>query len=368
MANARQLDKKKWILQSYKNGIRKTFRGSSRGEVEKAERDWLKDLETYGKELKRDKAQLSSLMYEQLFVNVKPNVSSGTFEKYMSTYNTHLKDCELGKKDIKNISQVELQKFLNSKADLSHSSLKSMYIILRGTYKHAVVNDLLRINIMNDVIIPKSKYEGSGAIETFDLNEQRLYLSVVNETQYKEIITTALCTGMRQGELIALKWKNVDLDNEIIKVRETARIVRTYDNEGFAKDEYLISDPKTKKSNRSIPISKNVANMLKKLKLKNGGLEDDYVFVTKKNEHFKNDTLTKMHKVFCKRAGIKVISFHSLRHTFATQSIKVGVNVKTLSEILGHADVSITLNRYVHSDEHDMRAAIEKIDKLIINL
>lgn len=75
-----------------------------------------------------------------------------------------------------------------------------------------------------------------------------------------------------------------------------------------------------------------------------------------------------MHEIFCKKTGVKVINFHSLRHTFATQSIKLGVNLKTLSEILGHADVSITLNRYVHSDEHDIREAIEKIDKLIINL
>lgn len=368
MANARQLEPKKWILQSYKNGIRKTFRGTSRGEVEKAERDWLNDLETYGKELKNDKVKLSSLIYENLFVNIKPNVSMGTFERYMSTYNTHIKDADICNKDIKNITQVDIKRMLNSKAHLSQSSLKNIYIVLNGGFTHAINDNIVRINVMNGLQMPKSTYKSKRTIDSFTQEEQEKYLKIVSSTQYIELIIVALCTGMRQGELTALKWVNVDLNKNIIKVVETKRSMRTYDNDGNFEDKIVTCDPKTKKSNRVIPISKEISNMLKKLKLKNGASNDDFVFISKKNEPIKNDTLSKMHKIFCKKAGVKVINFHGLRHTFATQSIRLGVNVKTLSEILGHSDVSITLNKYVHTDQNEMRQAVEKVSKLISTL
>ena len=100
MANARQLDKKKWILQSYKNGMRKTFRGTSRAEVEKAERDWLNDLEMYGSELRKTNANLETLMHEHLFTNIKIKVGENCFERYMSSYNTYFKNNKFCQRNI----------------------------------------------------------------------------------------------------------------------------------------------------------------------------------------------------------------------------------------------------------------------------
>ena len=108
--------------------------------------------------------------------------------------------------------------------------------------------------------------------------------------------------------------------------------------------------------------------MLKKLKLKNGGKDKDFVFLSAKSEQIKNDTLKTMHKRYCKFAGVKEINFHCIRHTFATRMIEQGVDVKTLSELMGHSDVSITLNRYVHTSNESKRYAIEKISKLISTL
>lgn len=368
MANARQLDKGKWILQSYKNGKRKTFRGKCRREVENLERDWLNDLEMYGKELKKDKVKLCSLMHEHLFVNIKPTVSAGTFERYMSAYNTHIKESHIGSRDIKDIAQVEIQKFLNSKIELSHSTIKIITILLNRTYNHAIANNLIRIDIMHNVAIPKSRYESKRDIEAFTLEEQNKYLVAAKNNPYNELLIVALSTGMRLGELVALKWENVDLNNKAIKVIESSRIIREYDEHGNSEDNVVIGKPKTSKSNRDIPINNECANMLRKIKLKNGAINKDFVFIDRHRNQIKNDTLSKAHKALCKKAEVKVVNFHCLRHTFATRSIELGIDVKTVSELLGHSDVSITLNKYVHTNNESKRNAIEKISKLISTL
>lgn len=368
MANARQISAGNWRLDAYKNGIKKTFRGKSRQAVEKMERDWLKDLEEYGKELKKERVKLNSLMFEHLLINVKDTVSLGTFERYMSIYNTHFKDSNFGDTDVKNITQVQAQRFMNDKKNLSMKSLSLIMILLNNTFKHAIANNLVRVNVMSDVKIPKSKHEKK-KIEVMTLEEQKAYLDAATGSFYRLLFITALSTGMRVGEITALKWGNVDLNNGIIHVVNSARLVMKYDDNGnMIENELVTGDTKTKSSKRDIPISQLLLTELKKHKLATGSKSRDYVFTNTKSEQIKYDSIAKAHKLLCKKANIRIVTFHCLRHTFATRSIEAGIDYKTVSEILGHSKPSTTINLYVHSTNDSKRDAAEKISKLISTL
>lgn len=365
MANARQLDKKKWILQSYKNGIRKTFRGTSRAEVEKAERDWLKDLEIYGSELRKTNSTLEILMYENLFTNVKIKVGEAGFERYMSSYNTYFKENKFCQKNITSYSQKQLQEFLNTFQNKSDTTIKIIYILLKKTFQYAIDNNFIRINPMDKVTRPKSKVEKK-KIEAMTLQEQKIYMDACKKHKHGELFTIALLTGMRQGELIALKWDCVDFDNMLLHVKYASKIVRVYSDNGTYEDKNMLMSPKTSSSERTIPIDKTIKNILSKLYLKSPN--KDFVFCNANGDQLKNSTIQKAHNKLLKDLELPHFPFHALRHTFATRQVELGVDIRTLSELLGHADVSITLNRYCHSTLDSKKDAIEKMGKLISTL
>lgn len=365
MANARQLDKKKWILQSYKNGIRKTFRGSSRAEVEKAERDWLNDLEMYGAELRKTTSTLEVLMYENLFTNIKIKVGETGFERYMSSYNTYFKENKFCQKNITSYSQKQLQDFLNTLQNKSDTTIKMAHILLKKTFQYAIDNNFIRINPMDKVSKPKSTLEKK-KVEAMSLQEQKIYMDACKKHKHGDLFTIALLTGMRQGELIALRWDCIDFDNMLLHVKHTSKIIRMYDNNGNYKNMNLITSPKTSSSKRTIPIDKTLKNILNKLYLKSPTKE--FVFCNTTGEQLKNSTIQKAHNKLLKDLGLPHFPFHALRHTFATRQVELGVDIRTLSELLGHADVSITLNRYCHSTLDSKKDAIEKMGKLISTL
>lgn len=362
MASIQQLDKGKWRAQVCKNGVRKTFRGKSKREVENKVRDWENDIDSFGRELSKINMNLSKVMYEHLFTNVKSSVSLGTFERYMSLYSTHVKDSEIGKINVKSILRSDLQKFLNSKSNKSKKSLIMLKFLLTQSFNYAISNHLIRINPMDGVKLPLSKYKPKD-IEVLTLDEQSSYVKVASDSFYTMLFTVELNTGMRVGEIIALKWENVDLQNGLIKVRESSRLVKEYDDYGKGEDRLITKDPKTEAGKRDIPIHKDIINNLKKFKLKNGACEKDYVFVNTKGNQIKYDSIAKAHNLICEKAKIRNITFHCLRHTFATRLIEQGIDYKTVSLLLGHTDIKTTLNLYAHSTNDTKKDAIDRLYK-----
>ena len=167
-------------------------------------------------------------------------------------------------------------------------------------------------------------------------------------------------------ELLALKWDYVDFTNMLIQVKHTSRTVRVYDDSGEYEDKVMLNAPKTLSSERIIPIDKTIKSILNKLYLKNSSKQ--FVFCNSKGEQLKNSTIQKSHNKLLKDLGMRHLQFHALRHTFATRQVELGVDIRTLSELLGHSDVSITLNRYCHSTLDSKKNAMEKIGKLISTL
>ncbi|ADZ83130.1 tyrosine-type recombinase/integrase [Cellulosilyticum lentocellum] len=371
----------RWVgesnLDSYKP---KTVYGKSKKECEDKIRDYESDFIKYGTRLVKKRITLSDLMYDHLFTNTKASVSLGTFERYMSLYNTHIKDSALGKRDIQKILQRDVQQFFNSKTELSSKSLSMLKYLLNQSFDHGIANQFIRINPMKKITLPKSTYVEK-EIEVLTHEEQKAFMGVVNESFYKMLFTVALHTGMRVGEIMALKWHNVDLIDHMIHVKESSRLVKEYDSEGNGEDKVITKSPKTKAGIRDIPIHPSLSEELTAYKAEHNGQDDDYVFKNSKGNQIKYDSIAKAHKLLCEKAKIrpyteigsngesiikyKGITFHGIRHSFATRLIEQGVDVKTVSQLLGHTDVKITLNRYVHSTDDTKKDAIHKLQKAL---
>ena len=158
-----------------------------------------------------------------------------------------------------------------------------------------------------------------------------------------------LYTGLRIGELLGLKWNNIDFENKILKVSGNLKQVKNRDeNKGEAKYIVIEQTTKTKSGNRIIPLSDKAIEALKyfeKRKIK----KDSYVLITKNGKSVSARNRDTTFRQILKNAGIdKISGVHSLRHTFASMLFKKGVDPKTVSELLGHSDVSITYNIYIH--------------------
>ena len=367
----------RWEGTSFESGKRKVFYGKTEREVKAKIKGYENDLYNHGTVLDNTKITLEDYAKDFILKSLNTRVSSSTTERYMSIYNTHIKSSKLGKKHVHVINLQDIEEFFNDKTSLSKSSMSLLSLILKQTFRYATSNNLIRINPCTDFVLPKSKKEAK-EIKILTLDEQERFLEVAKDAHYFLLYYFALYTGLRAGEVEALTWDNVDLDNQVIKVRKSARVVRKYNEKGKHEDILEIKEPKTKESIRDVPIESTLLKLLEDhKKIKSRG----YVFTNMKNDMLTHDTIDKSLKVICNKAKIgnpitrrrhgkevieySGITFHCLRHTFATRLIEGGADVKTVSQLLGHTKTDITLNRYVHSTDDSKRNAINCLNKAI---
>ena len=172
-------------------------------------------------------------------------------------------------------------------------------------------------------------------------------------------IMISLYAGLRIGEICALSWEDIDLASGIIHIRHTIARVPCTDPQKDAKTSLIVDTPKTKASLRDIPISSLLQEQLATVKSSTGFiLTDSQTFVSPRTYEYR------FHKVL-DNCGIDQVNYHTLRHTFATRCIEAGVDVKSLSEMLGHANVGITLNTYVHPSMDLKRLQLEKLHSAV---
>ncbi len=357
----------------------KYFYGRTLKEANAKAEAYKLDLLNYGRPLDTNSTTLSEWTYKHLFTNVYPTVSASTFERYMTTYNNHIRGSYVGNMNVQEIQQVHLQNYLNTKTSLSKSSIKKIYELLNNSFKSAIANNLIRLNPLDSVKLPSSEVKPK-SIEILTLAEQKAYINALENSGVKMILFTLLNTGMRVGEAMALKWDNVDLTNATITVCENIKKVKQYDTKGNSKNILITKSPKTEKGNRLLPIPKFLVNELKRFKLSSHKSKDGLVFCSRNGTPLEYNTIRRAHVNICKKAEIrpyelmddegnttiqyKGVSLHALRHTFATRMIENGVDVKTVSELLGHASIEITLNTYVHSTNEAKRKAIDTMEQM----
>lgn len=302
---------------------------------------------------------LFETVIDKWLIQMRIRVKKSTLYKYELLIQNHIKPV-LGKKKIIELTSIELNTFVSQKlysgrikksSGLSSSYVRTLAIILNSIMKYAMQENIIphkEINISKPSI-PKKE------LMILNKNEQRkleLYL-LTNLNEKNLAIIISLYTGLRIGEVCALRWDDIDLDNHTIKIRHS--IIRVSAKESS----YLILDkPKTLSSSRVIPIVDTLYQLLYQYKK-----DKDIFVISGTTEFMKPRTLEYHFKQTLKKCELKEVNYHALRHTFATNCIQMGVDVKSLSEILGHSSVSVTLNTYVHSSLEMKRQQLSKIDQ-----
>lgn len=293
--------------------------------------------------------------------SIKVRIKGATESKYRYMINSHIIP-HLGKYNVSTLTTIDINSFLNNrlkegaketKGELSPSYVRTIAIIIEAALKFAADEGMCPLNkiSINKPSIPKHE------ITVMPYSSQhRLEKILLSENTTVSLGTLiAFHTGMRIGEICALQWNDIDLHNNLIYVRHT--ISRIDSNGKNRKTKLILDTPKTPASNRVIPISSALNPILQKaysLRCSNFVVSEDKSFVGTRTFDYR-------YRQMLKRHNLEVVSFHTIRHTFATRCIQAGMDVKTLSEILGHSSVTITLNTYVHSSIETKRSQIEKL-------
>lgn len=326
----------------------------------------LKRLEHVAGQLNKSRSKSTKTFMDVLYLWAKQNKTNhkgATEAKYESLITAHIEN-ELGGRKITEITAALLNDYANrklksgrldGKGGLSPSYVRTIMIIVSSVMKYAAAEGFCQpIKSIIYKPVPEKK-----DLEILSVTEQRKYEDFLfgNPTLTNLGILISLYMGLRIGEVCALSWENVDMAQRIIHVRSTVTRIKNTEGYGHAKTILAIGRPKTEASSRDIPIPSKLFPMLLKMKENAGST----FVISDQNSFVKPRTYEYRYHRTLEKCSIAPINYHALRHTFATRCIEVGVDVKTLSELLGHADVSITLNTYVHPSMQLKRNQIEKL-------
>lgn len=259
-----------------------------------------------------------------------------------------------GNMNTKSIDVKTIQNFIFYMHDngLSNKTIKDVVSVVKQSF----INNS-KININKRLHYPvQKKIKKMYILSINDQNKLMRYL--INNPCGKNVgILIGLTLGVRIGEVCALKWKDVDFDNYILHIDKTIqRIYVKTESKNYSR--LIIDTPKSYKSVRDIPINKEIINFLKVCKSSN----EDYI-LTNKKQHLEPRSYRNYFYAVLKRLEIPKFNFHGLRHTFATNCILLGIDYKTTSELLGHANINTTINLYVHSSMEEKKKSINKVYK-----
>ena len=285
---------------------------------------------------------------------IRQRVKESTFANYHTKAKKHILPY-FGEKAVSSIAEKDIYAFISAKksAGLSNRYISDILILIKNIFKYAVRTYHI-FNPMDGIALPKCTKPD---VQLFDKNEQQQLQKYISENQNYGTLGTALAisTGIRIGELCALQWKDLDLEKRILTVRKTMQRIQCLSD--TAKTKLVITDPKSESSQRKIPIPDCMMNFLLKFR----GKPDEYI-LTGTEKPIEPRTMQYRFRTILKNANLPSVHFHALRHIFATTCIQLGFDVKTVSELLGHSSVEITLNRYVHSSFEQKQAYMKKID------
>ncbi len=295
--------------------------------------------------------------------NNRIRYKGATYKKYQYLIDTHIIP-QLGNVKMSAISATMINTFLEEKmtsgrldrtGGLSPSYVRSIMLIINGAIKYAV-SEKMCSPLKNKIFRPTMPKE---ELPILSLDAQkRLESHLSDEPDPTGVgILLSLHTGLRIGEVCALTWNDIDLSNHIIHIRHTISRVKSTNNSDGSKSVLILDVPKTKASTRDIPISSALYSILAGACFRTR----DHFIVSDSSQFLSPRTYEYRYHRLLKECGVEQINYHALRHTFATRCIEAGVDVKSLSEILGHANVGITLNTYVHSSIELKRTQLEKL-------
>lgn len=325
-------------------------------------RQWLADATYIDQHSDLDQASdmLVDAWFDYWISIKKQTVRPNTVRNYTERYERNIK-CVIGSKLLTDVKPIHCQRIFSKMAEEGYktTTIYQTRIALYNMLEFARENDVLISNpckksVKSDMGKPSAKKEA------LTIDVQKKFLEAVVGYSYENQYRFVSQTGLRTGELIGLKWSDIDFENRTMKIERTMEY-------RYKVGEWRIGPPKSQSGYRTIPLTDEAIRILENQKLKNKSLKlvpmewKDIVFLCRKGTPVKNSTYDTGLFKYCDRVGIPRFSMHVLRHTFATRCIEGGMKPKTLQRILGHSNIGITMNLYVHITEDEKQREIDLV-------
>ena len=325
----------------------------------------MEELEKINVTKRRDYTvgEWAQLWYENY---AKPSVRASTAAYYKNYIDQHIVP-RIGDIKLAALTTLQIQKFYNEtkahgrvqryeKTDdlsLSNKTIRGLHTMLRQCLEQAVTERLIPYNPANGCRLPKKEKKKMQIIPPEKIRD---YLKAAEEWGVLPMFYLELSTGLRRGELVALLWSDLNLQTKTLTVSKSV---------SRGKGELVVTEPKTENSVREIYLSDEAIRLL--VEDRKNHPFSPYMFPSPKTGGmYGPDCVGRIHKKLLKKAGIEEhVRFHDLRHSFATTALQCGVDVKTVSTMLGHSSAGFTLNVYTHSTSRMQQEAARTVGKVM---
>jgi integrase len=332
--------------------------GKTRKEVADRLAEILRDIRM-GQYVARDKISVHAYLVRWLEEVKKPVLRPATYLNYSILIRVHVEPSKLGEARLQDVGPQDVQAFLADRLDagLSARTVQYLYSIIRQAFGHAARWSLVQRNVALLVDPPRvMRHE----VTTITAEQARTLLRTVEGERLAPLLAVALGTGMRRGELLALRWGDVDLERGTITVRAgSLQNVDGQTRRGTTKNDRIrrISPPAS-----VVAVLKDHKKRMTAERLQ---VATGYVFTSDAGTPVDGRNMYRWYKAALRRAGLPDIRFHDLRHSVATILLEAGVHPRVVMEILGHSQISITMDTYSHVMPHVQRDALGKIDDVL---
>jgi len=358
-------DRDRWVAEvSIGPGKRKKFRFKTKQEAIKKKNEALRELER--KTLATGPQRKLGDYLEDWIENVhKDNLRISTYVKYKKHIKYIVSD--LGEIWLQKLTPEQVTRFYTKKIKdgLSSKTVHGIHGVLKLALDNAVRWNYVSKNVCDLVKPPRVV---SREVVPLDIEQARMLLESVREHRLEVLLTMAVVTGMRRGELLALTWSNIDFERHSLQVVHTVDYIPKYG--------YVQTEPKTKAGKRLIRLPAFLMDMLKahrvqqeeqRSKVGTAWENRDLVFPDLKGGYFNPNYLLRVFKKILENAGVPHMHFHDLRHSAATILLCMGINIKVIQSLLGHSDISITLGLYSHLLPTMQQEVVDKWDEAFGN-
>lgn len=373
-----------WVGQYRVDGKRKTISGKTQTEVRMRLREIQAALDNPDENIPVESTlTLGQWADSWLEIYAKPSIKITTYESYESYIRNQIKPF-IGDIRLPALSAEQLQRFFNQMAEtgkfgnekgLSVKTLYNLKNLVHALLAQAVSNRLIQYNVIESVKLPRNYHQ---EMRVLSREEQEKLLAAADESPNRAAlgIKFALFTGIRVGEMLGLKWDNVNLENGTFRIKEILR--RVTNNSGIGSNSTVVKSlqtTKTESSNRTVYLIPELIDDLKAYREWQQSAADEnpvfnpqnFVFITAGGSYIEPRTYQDLFQRVVRASGIARVNFHALRHTFATRAIEQGMDILVLAKILGHAQASTTLNMYGHALPDHKRESMEKLRCLYVN-
>lgn len=348
------------------NYKRKSIYGKTQEEVRKKLNKILNDIDN-NIYVEDSKITVGEWLNTWLYDYKKNTVKQKTFEGYETLVRVHLIPA-FSKIQLKKLTVDHVQKFINAKVKdgLSSRTIRYINTLLHGALKQAVNNGLLVRNVSEAVVLPERKQKERKFLTA---DEQNRLINSLKDEQQGFILLFALSTGLRRGELLALRWSNYDTEKRYISIKENLSRLKGEDG----KSHLTFTTPKTASSKRTIPLLPDISKMLNEhrhaqtvKRFQAGQLweDNDLIFCTDFGKPIEPRNLHRVLERACDKANISCINIHALRHAFATRALENGIPLKVVSDILGHSSISMTADIYSHVSVETIETEMQKLSQI----